>query len=161
MTPIAIHALTQDDVDLAVGLLDAQLREHDISTPAAALREVVRAVIADDRHGFMYLAWLGDRAVGIAYAAAHLSAEHGGVIGWLEELYVAPECRGAGVGSLLLHEVISHAQQLNWRGIELEVVAGHERAAALYLRHGFIAAPRARYTRLFERSAAAEINRTA
>ena len=32
---------------------------------------------------------------------------------------------------------------------ELEVVAGHERAATLYVRHGFIAAPRSRYTRLF------------
>ena len=161
MNEAAIYAVDAEDLEVAVGLLDAQLREHDISTSTTALREVVRAVIADERHGFMCLAWMDARAVGLAYAAAHLSAEHGGVIGWLEELYVVPDCRGAGVGSSLLHEVISHAQQLNWRGLELEVVEGHERAAALYLRHGFLAAPRARYTRLFELSAPTAIDRTA
>ena len=161
MNAIGIYGVEAEDVDVAVRLLDAQLREHDISTATAALREVVRAVVADDRHGFMYLARTGDRAVGLAYAAAHLSAEHGGVIGWLEELYVSPDCRGEGVGSLLLREVISRAQQLNWRGLELEVVAGHERAAALYLRHGFLPAPRARYTRLFEVSTPAGFDRTA
>jgi GNAT superfamily N-acetyltransferase len=71
------------------------------------------------------------------------------VIGWLEELYVVPEFRGAGVGSALLADVLARAERLKWRGVELEVVVGHERAAALYLRHGFVSAPRSRYTRLF------------
>ena len=84
MNEVAISAVKADDLDVTVSLLDAQLREHDILTATEALREVVRALIADERHGFMYLASMGDRAVGLAYAAAHLSAEHGGVIGWLE-----------------------------------------------------------------------------
>ena len=130
-------------------LLSAQLREHDIFTPVERLRAVVEEVVADARHGFMLLASSGDRAIGTAYGAAHLSAEHGGVIGWLEELYVVPEMRGRGIGSRLLDDLVSRAQQLQWRGLELEVVAGHERAAALYVRHGFMATPRARYTRIW------------
>ena len=106
-------------------------------------------VVGDERLGFMLLAHADGHAVGVAYAAAHLSAEHGGVIGWLEELYVVPEYRSAGVGSALLADVVARAERLEWRGLELEVVAGHERAAALYVRHGFIAAARSRYTRLF------------
>ena len=47
--------------------------------------------------------------------------------------------RGRSVGSALLADVIARAERLNWRGVELEVVVGHERAAALYVRHGFIA----------------------
>jgi [ribosomal protein S18]-alanine N-acetyltransferase len=146
---ITIDAVGASDVGTAVALLTAQLDEHDIGVAAERLRAVVETVATDQRHGFMLLASVAGRAVGIAYAAAHLSAEHGGLIGWLEELYVVPECRGRGVGSLLLAEVIARAQQLHWCGVELEVVAGHERAAALYLREGFVPVPRARYSRIF------------
>ena len=146
---VSITALRTSDVEVAVKLLAAQLEEHDIATPAERLRDVIQTVVADGRHGFILLASADDRAFGIAYAAAHMSAEHGGLIGWLEELYVIPEWRGRGVGSLLLVDLVSRAQQLHWRGVDLEVVAGHERAAALYLRSGFVATPRARYTRLF------------
>ena len=149
MDEITIANISAEDVELVVTLLHAQLLEHEIATPHEALRDVVRMVAADQRHGFMLLARANGTAVGVAYAAAHLSAEHGGVIGWLEELYVVPEYRGQGVGSTLLGDVLEHAERLGWRGVELEVVAGHERAAALYVRHGFNAAPRSRYTRLF------------
>ncbi len=146
---IAIAAVGASDVDTAVALLTAQLVEHEIATPAERLQSVVQTVAADQRHGYMLLASAAGQVIGIAYAAAHLSAEHGGLIGWLEELYVVPDWRGRGVGSLLLADVMSRAQQLQWRGVELEVVAGHERAAALYLRHGFVPLPRARYSRIF------------
>jgi GNAT superfamily N-acetyltransferase len=132
-----------------VTLLAAQLREHEIETPADALRDAVESVLSDPRHGFIFFASEESEAVGAAYAASHLSAEHGGIVGWLEEIYVRPEWRGRGVGSSLLDATAARAQMLGWRGLELEVVAGHERAAALYLRHGFVALPRTRYTRLF------------
>ena len=147
---VSIAALSGSDIENAVALLMAQLVEHDIATPADRLRTVVETVAADARHGFILLASSRDRAIGIAYAAAHLSAEHGGTIGWLEELYVVPDWRARGVGSLLLADVVARAQELHWCGLELEVVAGHERAAALYLRHGFAATARARYTRIFK-----------
>ncbi len=148
---IRISTVTGASVDDAVALLQAQLREHDIDTPVELLRDVVARVQADAREGFMLLAQTESAAVGIAYAAAHLSAEHGGTIGWLEELYVVPPARGAGVGSALLAEVITRAQRLAWRGVELEVVAGHERAVRLYLRHDFQPLSRARFSRIFSR----------
>jgi len=148
VNPISIAEATAADTESVVGLLDAQLREHDIATAEDALRAVVHAITSDARHGFFLLASKGARSVGVAYAAAHLSAEHGGVVGWLEELYVVPDCRAQGIGSLLLDELMLRALQLRWRAIELEIVAGHERAAALYLRHGFVALHRTRYTKI-------------
>ncbi len=133
-------------LDEIVALLEAQLREHDIATDAGALCSVASEVIADPRHGFILLATVDDAVAGLAYAAAHLSAEHGGPVGWLEELYVAPRWRERGIGSDLLRAVISRAQRLGWRALELEVVAGHERVAGLYVRHGFAALARARFT---------------
>ncbi len=146
----SIKPVESGDIETAVALLVAQLDEHEIVTPIDALRDVVREVVTDARHGFILLAMSGDRAVGIAYAAAHLSAEHGGILGWLEELYVVPDQRGCGVGSALLREVAARAQALDWRGLELEIVAGHERAVPLYERHAFLPLARARFSRIFD-----------
>ena len=140
-----------DDVAAAVALLRAQLQEHDIETDEQGLREVVQAVVSDAEHGLILVAEQNGAPVGIAYAAAHLSAEHGGIIGWLEELYVLPEARCAGVGSMLLRALIERAQELAWRGLELEVVAGHERAMPLYRRYDFVPVERARFSRIFPR----------
>jgi GNAT superfamily N-acetyltransferase len=147
---VTIEPVSADTFAAAVELLDAQLREHDMATPLALLREVVERVAASPAEGFMLLAREPDAAepIGIAFAAAHLSAEHGGTIGWLEELYVRPDYRGCGAGSALLGAVIANAQERQWRALELEVVAGHERAAALYERHDFTNAHRTRFTRM-------------
>lgn len=148
MSVPSVVAATPSTLDAAVRLLQEQLREHDIFPPDEDVREVTRAVISDHRHGFILLAAAGNEYIGIAYAAAHLSAEHGGTVGWLEELYVVPEWRGRGAGSSLLARVIASARESGWRALELEVVAGHERAVPLYLRHEFVAVNRARYTRV-------------
>lgn len=140
-----------ESVEAAVALLSAQLQEHDLVTSTEALREVTRTVVSDRRHGFILLAAANGKFVGIAYAAAHLSAEQGGMIGWLEELYVLPQWRGHGVGSSLLGEVVTRSRTLGWRGLELEIVAGHERAVALYRRHGFQPLSRSRFNRIFGR----------
>ncbi len=147
----SIKTAQAGDVETAATLLQAQLDEHEIATKPDALRAVVRTVISDPRHGFILLASAHERVVGLAYAAAHLSAEHGGTIGWLEELFVVPDARGRGTGAALLHETARRAQALGWRGLELEVVQGHERAVPLYERNGFQRLSRARFTRIFDR----------
>ncbi|MFL6513899.1 MAG: GNAT family N-acetyltransferase [Chthoniobacterales bacterium] len=146
---LSVKPLELANLDAAVALFDAQLREHNIVTPLTDLHNVAHAVLADPLLGFVLVAAIEDNLVGFAYAASHLSLEHGGIIGWLEELYVVPEWRGRGIGSRLLTENIARARQLNWRGIELEVVAGHERVIPLYLRHDFQPVSRARLSRIF------------
>ena len=146
---VSIARVHTADLEQVVALLRAQLHEHNIETPESELRDVTEAVISESRHGFLMLAHEHGRAVAVAYAASHLSAEHGGIVGWLEELYVAPEARARGIGSQLLAETISRAQGLGWRALELEVVAGHERVVSLYERHGFQRLERTRFTKLF------------
>jgi GNAT superfamily N-acetyltransferase len=149
MSPVLIRSVGLSDLEAAIALFDAQLREHDIITPVADLHNVAAAVIANPSHGFLLVALSNGAPVGVAYAASHLSLEHGGTIGWLEELYVSPQWRGSGIGGRLLTEVIARAQELNWRTLELEVVTGHERVVPLYLRHGFQPLSRNRFSRTF------------
>ncbi len=145
---VTIKSVELTDLDEAIVLFDAQLREHNIITPKDDLHNVARAVIADPSTGFLLLALAEAAPVGVAYAASHLSLEHGGRVGWLEELYVLPEKRGYGIGSQLLSQTIARAGALQWRSVELEVVAGHERTVPLYRRHAFQPLSRSRFSRI-------------
>ena len=146
MDGIRIDFVSHGNLDEVLVLFDAQLREHQMAPGTNALREAIRTVISDARYGFILLA-AGSRegAVGVAYASSLLSFEHGGVSGWLEELYVTPPWRGHGIGSRLLEKVISTAKELGWRAIDLEVDAEHGRAIPLYVRHDFRPQSRSRF----------------
>jgi GNAT superfamily N-acetyltransferase len=148
---VSVRVVEFGDVEAAGALFEAQLREHDMMSTLEGLRRAIHAVISNPQFGFVLLASANGSPAGVAYAAAILSFEHEGIIGWLEELYVLPGQRDAGIGSMLLNEVAGRAQKLGWKGIELEVVTGHERAARLYLRHGFRPLSRSRFCRLFSR----------
>ena len=143
---IQVRLANQRDIDAVSALLEAQLREHQMTPPAEALRASIRTVIDDPRYGFILLAaGLDNVAFGVAYASSLLSFEHGGVSGWLEELYVTPARRGQGIGSRLLERVISIAKELGWLALDLEVDINHERAIALYRRHQFLPHSRSRF----------------
>jgi GNAT superfamily N-acetyltransferase len=148
MNAISIKPLAESQIGAVTALFDAQLREHGIMVSADGLRRTARMVMADPRYGFMLVAGADDgRVVGVAYASTILRLEHGGVSGWLEELYVLPEYRGTGIGSRLLGEVIVQARKLGWRALDLEVDDVHQRVIPFYVRHHFRAHSRARFYR--------------
>jgi GNAT superfamily N-acetyltransferase len=143
---IEVRLANQRDIDAVSALLEAQLSEHQMTPPAEALRASIRTVIDGPRYGFILLAAGPDNvAVGVAYASSLLSFEHGGVSGWVEELYVTPARRGQGIGSRLLERVISIAKEFGWRALDLEVDTNHERSIALYRRHHFLPHSRSRF----------------
>ena len=122
MAGLQIRFVSHKDVDEVTALLEAQLREHRMTPATSALRETIRTVIENPRYGFILLAAGPDNApVGVAYASSLLSFEHGGVSGWVEELYVIPASRGQGIGSCLLEKVISIAKELGWRAVTVVV----------------------------------------
>ena len=146
MAELQIRFVSHRDVGDVTALLEAQLREHQMTPATDALREALRTVIDNPRYGFILLAAGPDNvAVGVAYASSLLSFEHGGVSGWVEELYVTPAWRGQGIGSRLLENVIGTAKELGWRALDLEVDATHERAIALYQRYHFLPHARSRF----------------
>jgi GNAT superfamily N-acetyltransferase len=149
MDSLPIGPVDGQMLDAVIALFEAQLREHAITTSCDDLRGVIQRVIADPRCGFMLAATAPDsRPIGVAYASSLLSLEHGGVSGWLEELYVLPQWRGQGIGSRLIEEVVIHARTLGWRALDLEVDAAHQRAVLLYVRHQFRPHSRSRFYRM-------------
>jgi GNAT superfamily N-acetyltransferase len=128
-------------------LLVEQLGEHGVDAPAEQLSRVLERVVADGARGFILLARDDRQIVGIAYVATILSAEHCGLVAWLEELYVTPSLRSRGIGTALVTAVLERAHETDIVAIDLEVDAGHSRAESLYRRLGFRRLDRSRWVR--------------
>jgi GNAT superfamily N-acetyltransferase len=146
MTVRCRHAAVADR-DRVVELLALQLAEHSLQPPRDALEAAVDRLVREPSLGFVLVADAGGALVGLAAVSWVFSLEHGGRAAWLEELYVLPERRGAGVGTALLAAACADAGAGGARAIDLEIEAGHERAASLYERHGFVAHARRRWFR--------------
>jgi GNAT superfamily N-acetyltransferase len=145
---VEIRLAQPADLDAVVYLLGQQLREHRIDTGAAQIRSVIERILADTRLGFVLVATGRDgKPVGVAFGTSILGVEHGGISGWIEELYVLPEFRDKGIGSRMIGEFIRVATELGWRAIDIEVDAGHERVESLYGRNDFQPVPRKRFCR--------------
>src|SRR5262245_17021296 len=102
----AIEPARPGDSPAVVELLLAQLAEHHIDTPRAGVEAAVAGVHAGPSRGRLLVIRDGARLVGVAYISFIWALEHGGLSAWLEELYVVPECRGAGLGGALLDAVL-------------------------------------------------------
>jgi GNAT superfamily N-acetyltransferase len=150
MKEFSISAARDSDRDTVVELMVAQMREHRIQHDAESISLVVGRVLSDERYGFLLAARSAGKIIGVAYVAIILSVEHGGLVGWLEELYVLPEYRDQGVGGALLKRALERAQELGLVAVDLEVDIEHKRAESLYAKNGFYNLPRSRWAKKIE-----------
>jgi ribosomal protein S18 acetylase RimI-like enzyme len=148
-----VRLLKTEEIDAAVDLFGRQLSEHGVKTDLGKVRSVIEQIVEDERLGFVMLALEKDeRPVAVALGCAFLAIEHGGTSGWIEELYVLPEFRQRGIGSVLIAEFIRVASALGWHAIDLEIDSAHRRAVSLYERHGFTQLDRSRLSRRLQES---------
>lgn len=147
MDGIDIRRAAPADLDEVVDLLAAQLAEHDIPIARADLAFAAEGILRVPDRGFVLLAVDPGAAVGVACVSYSWTVERGGMVAWLDELYVVPTRREHGIGNALLAQVIAAVTADGCRTVELEVETSHARAEHLYRRHGFADLPRRRWTR--------------
>lgn len=118
------------------GLEGVELRE-------AERRKAVEMLLADEHLGRLWFIESGGLRVGYAALCFGYSIEFGGRDGFLDELFVALEHRGKGIGRTALARILSEAALLGLRAVHLEVARGNARARRLYSGMGF--RPREKY----------------
>lgn len=79
--------------------------------------------------------WIAEDGAGIVGSVAIVAAEEG--VAQLRWYLVAPEARGHGLGTTLLHEAISFCRSEGYRSVELWTVSALTEAARLYHEAGF------------------------
>jgi len=118
-------------------LLTAQLLEHRLPADPEGVTRGIDCALAPGSPSWLWLAERGSRAVAVFLANEIASVEKGGLTLWIEELYVVPEARRAGIARALLIRVIEETRRRGVRSIELEVVPTQAAALALYRVLGF------------------------
>lgn len=143
ITP-SITAISKADVAVVLELLRAQFDEHAIEVTDAEILYSIQGVFDRPELGDVLLLRLDGVAApaGLAFLTYSWTPEIGGMACWLDELYLRPEHRNAGLGSQLLQAAIAHCRARGCRSVDLQVEHSHERVVSLYDRHGFREQPR-------------------
>jgi GNAT superfamily N-acetyltransferase len=129
------RAATPADAATVARLLDAFNREFHTPTPGPeVLATRLRPLLA----GADVIAFLaGDPAVAVALLTLRPNIWYDGPVGIVDELYVAPEARGGGIGSALIAAVESVTRERGGRLVEIAVDGADVDARRFYERHGY------------------------
>ncbi len=122
----------------AVAALLAGFRDHlgyDFPSDGSLLRSVERIIARDDAE--YLLAATDGEPQGVAQVRYRWSVWWDAEDCWLEDLYVRPDGRGAGLGRALVEAVLERARARGCRRVELDVSSENPAALALYRSLGF------------------------
>ena len=112
---------------------------------ADALAPLLRRLLSEPGLGKVWVAEGAPPAelAGYLVAVKVLSLEHRGIMAEIDELFVEPGQRAAGLGSALLAHAEADLSADGCTRVQLQLGIDNESARSFYLRHGFI--PRAGY----------------
>lgn len=113
---------------------DAVLHAVDPSFHEKAFAELLRS----GTYLTCFVFECGDHVAGYALLSKMFSREAGGMVVWIEEIYVRSAFRGRGVGGAFFAWLRANVPAIRYR---LEVEPSNERAQSLYRRLGFSELP--------------------
>ena len=104
--------------------------------------EAFAALLADQRLGRVWLIRTGSQDVGYVVVTLVFGMEYGGLMAVVDDFYVQPASRNAGLGTAALAEVRETCAGLGVRAMSVEVGADNAAAQAVYRRTGFVSVDR-------------------
>lgn len=132
------HPADLDALCALLALLFAQ--EREFRPDAQVQRRGLARILASPELGQIWVARDADGAVlGMVNLLFTVSTALGDSVALLEDLVVAPEARGRGIGSALLDHALTQARGCGCRRVTLLTDRDNAAAQRLYARHGFVA----------------------
>jgi|SRR5215211_5244148 len=133
MSEIEIRAATEDDVPLILSLIKELAEYERLSHEVRATEELLRnSLFGERRVAEALLGYLEDDPAGLALFFHNFSTFLGKPGIYLEDLYVRPELRGAGVGRALLVHLARLAKERGCGRLEWSVLDWNESAIGFY-----------------------------
>lgn len=126
-----------DDIPQLIGLMAEFYAEGGYPLNHQRAADAFAALLADDRLGQVWFIENGSEVVGHLVVTLCFSMEYGGLIAFVDDLFVRRPFRRAGLGAAALAEARTFCANCGVRALLVET--GHDNAAAqgVYRRAGF------------------------
>jgi ribosomal protein S18 acetylase RimI-like enzyme len=134
-SPIVREAQTADIPALVSLMADFYAESNYRLDPDWARASFHRLLAGNDR-GSAWIAFCGDAAAGYVVLTTRHSMEFGGPDGFIDDLFVRPAFRRAGIATTLLERLFDDCRQRGMLALHVEVGAENSAAQALYERFG-------------------------
>lgn len=142
---------TDADLPRLLPVLREFYAEEHLPWNEPALRAALSVLVDDPNAGRLLLIRRGDEIAGHLAIGYCFSLEFGGRYGLLDELFVLPAHRGAGLAKRALAEAEALCRSEGLLTLRLEVNDDNERARGIYERAGYRVHPRRLMTRWLDR----------
>jgi ribosomal protein S18 acetylase RimI-like enzyme len=133
----ALVPVASADLGVLEGLVRAYYAEDGLTYDERRQPDALARLVEGGAFGRGWLVRCGGRVVGYVILTWSFSLESGGLDGYIDELFLAPEVRGRGLGARVLALAELEARRLGLLRLYLEVEHGN-RAINLYRRAGFV-----------------------
>ncbi len=131
-----IRAATPADIPALCTLMRQYYAHDQLEFIESRARNALHTLLREAR-GAAWLLSADDADIGYAVIVWSYSLEYGGLEAVLDELYLAPEARGSGLGRELMKHVTQAARAAAAVVLRLETGRDNESARAFYTRLGF------------------------
>ena len=135
---LRIERASRSDIAQLVGLLQSLFAiEQDFTgEPGRQQRGLMHLLREPHDRAAVLVARLGDDVAGMVSGQLVISTAQGGLSVWIEDLIVAEDCRGQGIGRALLRNVIDWAAAQGATRAQLLADRDNAAAIAFYQRVG-------------------------
>ena len=134
---IRVRSAAAEDVTTLVCLMTDFYAESGYTLDRPHAAEAFAALLADEQLGRVWLVEQGPAAAGYIAITFVFAMEYGGRMAVVDDFYVRPEARGAGLGTAALAEVRRACTALGVRAMRVEVGRDNAVAQAAYRSAGF------------------------
>lgn len=133
-----VSPATEADIPALSNLLSILFaQEAEFKPDHAAQSKGLGQIIRNPELGAVLVGREGGNIVGMVNLLYTVSTALGERVALLEDMVVAPEARGSGVGSEILSQAIAYARQQGCKRITLLTDSDNLAAQRFYVRHGF------------------------
>lgn len=133
-----IRELIKEDKDSFISMVSSFYKSeavlHDI--PKESIINTFNEIVSHSPYAKAYIIENNGQTAGYGLLSSSYSSEAGGMVIWIEELFIRDEFRGYGLGREFLHFIKSEFSSKAKR-IRLELTKSNESALRLYLSNGY------------------------
>jgi GNAT superfamily N-acetyltransferase len=133
---IEVRAAREDELEELLPLMRAYCDFYESSPTDEGVMDMARTLIGDPSQGAVFVARQDGRAIGFATLDWKWSMLKGARIGYLEDLFVDPDARGAGTADALIRICADRCRELGLPAMEWLTAPDNHRAQKVYDRTG-------------------------